>query len=776
MCYRSAFLFVFLFLLIAPASAQYDSPADAREYLLYGVEKIRKAGVPGPLMLSGESSFPVMVASIGGEVQAPVVAATYWGDGAVLAFGHSGYFDAEHFGKYQTAKLLENGARWTSGKNNPRVLLRGIPALSEHLRKKGFEATDDDGSSFTTAYLANYDVLIIDPEKLQLEEIPLVQAFVKSGRGLMASGLGWGWMQLNKGKSLQHDMKANVLLADAGISWINGYIDGEFIEAQTDISPFFNATAAIQFIRTNRMTAENKESYGQALSVTMKAIALNPGIERFVIESSFPGQVPAEAPGVLKTLSINTAIPRWHSTGLYAAAGDGIRVQVPAALLKKGYAIRIGAHADHGYHHDSWDRHPELSLRFELNETFNSVFNPFGGLIYIEVPENQQLGTVEVSIAGAVEAPHFKLNETSLEDWVSAIRHHPAPWAELEGDGLIVTMESEKIRDLLRPDQVIRFWDEAQRNNQILAHWEEGVHRPMRLVFDRQISAGYMHSGYPVMASITSYGEQEDLLETQGDHWGFYHELGHNHQHTDWTFEGTVEVTCNLFTLYNIEHLQGKRRQVGDDQQIQKQQVNDYFDSGSPFEKWKSTPFLALEMYNQLIEVYGWDALKNVIHKYTLLKPEERPQNDQQKMDLWLMMYSREVGQNLGNFFDKWGMPITSEARRSVSHLPVANLDQLLANMKIDVIQKPEGIIERFKYSDGFFVKRKGKDGIEWVEQKPDGSDSFFFTQYQEDAEYFYLIKQGTNMNLRVPKRSGYVQFNYDKQEKWNNLYLTAPY
>ncbi len=30
--------------------------------------------------------------------------------------------------------------------------------------------------------------------------------------------------------------------------------------------------------------------------------------------------------------------------------------------------------------------------------------------------------------------------------------------------------------------------------------------------------------------------------------WGLFHELGHNHQSAAWTFDGTGEVTVNLFS------------------------------------------------------------------------------------------------------------------------------------------------------------------------------------------------------------------------------------
>ena len=36
-----------------------------------------------------------------------------------------------------------------------------------------------------------------------------------------------------------------------------------------------------------------------------------------------------------------------------------------------------------------------------------------------------------------------------------------------------------------------------------------------------------------------------EYLRTRGDRWGFFHELGHNHQLGDRTFSGSGEVTVS---------------------------------------------------------------------------------------------------------------------------------------------------------------------------------------------------------------------------------------
>jgi hypothetical protein len=49
-----------------------------------------------------------------------------------------------------------------------------------------------------------------------------------------------------------------------------------------------------------------------------------------------------------------------------------------------------------------------------------------------------------------------------------------------------------------------------------------------------------------------------DLLKTKGD-WGFFHELGHNHEGQAYTFGGDyVEVDVNLFSMYVMQTVVGR--------------------------------------------------------------------------------------------------------------------------------------------------------------------------------------------------------------------------
>ncbi|RYG58345.1 hypothetical protein EON80_27245, partial [bacterium] len=332
----------------------------------------------------------------------------------------------------------------------------------------------------------------------------------------------------------------------------------------------------------------------------------------------FPGAVPAGAKVVSQSIAVNTAVPQWHSTGLYAAPGAVIKVSLPSQALAKNLSVRIGCHTDSLVNLDKWQRSPEISRSFPLSKTENIAANPFGGLVYVVVPNGQQ-GQVNVTISGAVEAPLFTLGKTSPEDWKQTIRNAPGPWAEFESDRVIISVPSVNVRDIDDPAKVLELYDRT-----FLAMADlRGINRlnpyPERIVADQQISAGYMHSGYPVMTWLDVQKKSVDFDLLNKESWGHWHEFGHNHQVGAWTPEGTGEVTNNLFAIYVWETVMGKPDEEGHPAlkplDFKKQWEKDDA-GGRKFEDWKSEPFLALHSYLQLKNTFGWEPFKKVFREY----------------------------------------------------------------------------------------------------------------------------------------------------------------
>ena len=293
------------------------------------------------------------------------------------------------------------------------------------------------------------------------------------------------------------------------------------------------------------------------------------------------------------------------------------------------------------------------------------------------MPNGCKLGAVSVNVAGAVAMPLFVRGQTSLADWQGKLRASPAPWAELATSKIILTVPASVVRGLDDPEALLAVWDKGLDAQADLAGIPHTRTRPERMVSDQQISAGYMHSGYPIMTWLDVPPTMVDIVKMRdggSKHcWGFWHELGHNHQQGAWTFEGTTEVTVNLFSMYCCEMVSGEK--VADSSWLNPAKrnatVQKYFADGKPFDRWKSDPGLALMMYAQLQQQFGWDAVKKTIAAYRTVPREQQPKNDDEKRDQWMVRFSRTVGRNLAPFFVEWGVPTSKAARDSLADLPV---------------------------------------------------------------------------------------------------------
>lgn len=692
----------------APLSRESDVSA-----LREGVGEIAAPGIPGPLVVFGERAFPVVAARLG-RTRAPVVAAARWAKGRVVAFGHTGYFDPEPLAVADTARLLANALRWTAGeKQNPRVAVLRHNSLADSLRNLGFDVQAMDSA----------DVICAPSHALAAADIVALQKFVRDGGGLVTTGLAWGWLQLNAGKTLA-EHPGNRLLAEAGMMWADGYFQRTSANGFRALAPpLSHAAQALAWLENAARTKHDARDAAQAVAtVSLAARSLPLDEKNFMprlrqlqgaqsalptpehplgndeplarlaltlqledlrrtppeqvrahpAAAAFPYAVAADAPRVTRSVEINTAVADWHSTGLYAAAGETIRVRTPPAAVGKGLRVRIGAHSDSLWHLDAWARAPEITTETPLEAATTPAANAFGGLIYIVAPPNANLGTVRVEIGGAVEAPHYVLGRTELRQWRDKLRAAPAPWAELESKKIIVTVPSTVVRALDDPEGLMRFWDSVLDSMADLGGEPRARKRPERIVADAQISAGYMHAGYPIMTHLDVIEHLVDVKRLrEGDSWGFFHEIGHNHQREEWTFEGTGEVTNNLFCLYAFHRVCGRTEGLHPALAKDQRQKRRAAHLARPdFKKWQNDPFLALELYLQLQEAFGWEPFQKVFAEYRALSAAQKPKSDADKRDQWMTRFSQAVGKNLGPFFEAWGVPTSAAARASIAHLP----------------------------------------------------------------------------------------------------------
>uniref|UniRef100_G1RLV1 TRPM8 channel associated factor 2 n=1 Tax=Nomascus leucogenys TaxID=61853 RepID=G1RLV1_NOMLE len=323
----------------------------------------------------------------------------------------------------------------------------------------------------------------------------------------------------------------------------------------------------------------------------------------------------------------------WVSTGLYLLEGQNAEVSLSEAAACAGLRVQIGCHTDDLTKARKLSRAPVVTHQCCMDRTERSVSCLWGGLLYIIVPKGSQLGPVSVTIRGAVPAPYYKLGKTSLEEWKRQMQENLAPWGELATDNIILTVPTTNLQALKDPEPVLRLWDEMMEAVARLAAEPFPFCCPERIVADVQISAGWMHSGYPIMCHLESVKEiiNEADMRSRGV-WGPIHELGHNQQRPP----------------------ERERR------------IKAHLGKGAPLCDWNV--WTALETYLQLQEAFGWEPFTQLFAEYQTLS--HLPKDNTSRMNLWVKKFSEKVKKNLVPFFEAWGWPIQKEVADSLASLP----------------------------------------------------------------------------------------------------------
>lgn len=405
--------------------------------------------------------------------------------------------------------------------------------------------------------------------------------------------------------------------------------------------------------------------------------------------ADYPGEVPYGAERVEHTLMIDGIYRGWlegrnaagwqakemRPTGIYAPPGEVIKVTMPGKLADEGFEVVIGSYNGHLRNRDKWQRYPDWQISREVRGAVTEASSGLGGLVTIRVPRGADEEEIPVTIEGGVKAPLYLHGETDLDEWKREIRDYPGPWAELASGRMIVAIPSEYIRNLDDPAAVMEVWDGLIEKSAELVRVDRNDYRAERIVFDRQTSAGAMHSSYPVAAHLDRSALQAvdaHSLKTEGN-WGFFHEYGHNHQHNLWALPGTGETTCNLWSVYLYEEYIGRNRNETH-RAIRpldrKQRVNAYFEGGAKFDpEW--SVWTALETYLMVQEKFGWEPFQAVFEEYNQLDPDERPKGQQEINDQWVIRLSKACGMNLQPFWATWNLPMTELVEKELKELPV---------------------------------------------------------------------------------------------------------
>lgn len=411
---------------------------------------------------------------------------------------------------------------------------------------------------------------------------------------------------------------------------------------------------------------------------------------------------------VAENLGISVAPQPQFSTGLYAAPGELVMIDVPAGDYS--LSCQIGAWTDNLSGLENAPRDPVIVSRTQLAPGRNYLRNLYGGHIYIFAARPLAM-PISLTFTNVVQSPDFILGKTTNEEWRAAIRKSCVPYLELRSENVIFVVPREYCitRNIQDPQSIMTEWDDAL--NLDYYQWE-GLEEnpadpidkapllPWRVVQDIKPSVGYGHSGFPIV-TYNDYGWFDEFTQLSqirgGGCWGTFHEIGHNNQQTRyWSWSSLGETSNNLF-VFKVAHRQeqkgyqawppthpalpdmipkalnfaadfsGTKDFDGNDSRI-----NDPFARLTPF----------LQIFDKLPANWGYDGQPEGWFFMTELYKKARratriSANDQAKRDFVYETLCDFTRQDMQVFFQKWGIKISNVAIAKMSAKYPLNLQEI---------------------------------------------------------------------------------------------------
>ncbi len=710
-------------------NATFDAEA-ARTAILNGVTTLADPGGPSGCVAYGPTAYSI--GHYGGENRSdPIVAAATLGLGRVLAMPDHQWLRMNSFaGSGNTATYYLNAIQWLTGTTSKtiKIVVTNVDNNDSDVWLTAQGYTNVVKTSNYAAELSNAALLVgWLGSSMSQSDVDAIVGFARNGGALFLADYGIGYIWWWTGTGIVN-APGNRVLRQAGIGFgkdgggsltigrSSGQTTAENVISMLKDSSGYTATeldiGGVVMGRLfdilpagDNLLARLDEQFrvrigtinptpATPLSNTFEKALINreasllqntpfSQVEAHRTASAVYGAIPVGAARVNRTVSIDTARTRWHSTGLYAVPGELITVTVPAAAVGRGFRVRLSGHVDDISSNSSWKRIPYgISRTADVTSTTVQIASAFGGAVYFDVGSTQPaLADFDIQINGAIEAPCFVLGETTNAQWVSDIRDNPAPFAELVSDHLAISFPSQYVRTVDDMEAVMQYWDNIVAVQDYVGALESFRTNPERINIDVQISVGWLHAGYPTQGPTEASTNLANLSAQMatGD-WGWFHELGHESQRRPdkawgwdnyYTFPGDVEVTVNIFSNASLETTNNVSTDgwgySGYPCVVMQRAIATINDAAKPnFDDKDPYPF-----YFQLADGFDWATYRAVFltyHNDFANNPSALPSPGQQEKDQWLIRWSQVSGYNMVNYMvNKWKLEVSSSAISQVN-------------------------------------------------------------------------------------------------------------
>jgi LPXTG-motif cell wall-anchored protein len=323
-----------------------------------------------------------------------------------------------------------------------------------------------------------------------------------------------------------------------------------------------------------------------------------------------------------------------------------------------------------------------------------------GGMVYLV--NYSKTKTETVKIRGGVKVPHFIDGITTDEEFIEQLTtYKDVPFMQIESDWVLATVRIDRAEDImLKKGQARKFINMASKTAKIVSEVSgfsrEGIglnkKSPQRIHIENPTTgAGGLYASNNYLGIHSKSTKDRAIFNTSGNYpeWGLSHEMGHTYQDKNYKWSNMGEVTVNIFAVYvqkfwdegatdrydAVNSSNGARKSV---KRLFDQMEADptfTFDE-DPIREKSDYHFADLGLFITLPRVFGYDFYRILSQNYRALPESEKPGNDLEKKQQFVIMTSLTAKRNLLPYFDRWRFTITDETREKVEALNLPPLEK----------------------------------------------------------------------------------------------------
>lgn len=367
-------------------------------------------------------------------------------------------------------------------------------------------------------------------------------------------------------------------------------------------------------------------------------------------------------------LQLDMALSDFEYTGLYLPPNQTVSLQVEAIMGKVTPSLVIGTYG--------LGILEPRSLKLKLGS--NTISDKNGGMLYLRFPNRSSQARFIFS-KNLLQVPTYRLGKTTNADWkkqLASLNPSSVPVAALLGkrELIVVSRQSAVTYQDKNQDELLRLLDTTLEIEDTISGLSasQAPSSPYLMVEHDDPTAYFYATDYytAFLQDDVRYILDPQVLRQDG--WGVWHELGHMHQQSAWTWAAADEVTVNIYSLAVQRFLKQPSRMTEN-----WAEVDTYLalpDAARDYNADSTDDFVRLGMFEQLRLAFG-DGFYQELHRQTRA---ERPvtSSDAAKIAYFALKSSQLAQRDLSGFYAKWGLKLSSGTRQKIATLRLAPPEQ----------------------------------------------------------------------------------------------------